>query len=684
MLTDGFSLMERLLSELFNETNLCQLNYLQRLITHLRPSKATASAEANQKLLALNHLLSKNSVWAEALKTYLLTVLAHYKLVHLYTDMGVLTSEGFAKSFNLRLSWKLLPPAVNSTHLKDVFGQIFTQQDDYLWLRSLEPQHLQECFDLLFATKHTPELVVHQQKSIRDLLDAILVISYRITAMGLEPELVGNHPTIEDYDSPFLAQNREATDFIEAYKCFLEGTSPAIDDQQLCVLLAQCSEIVEKIRKNAKTNGITIDLTYLLQRLEQHIARLHQLLSIICESYTIQRDHILELIIDLVEAENTKLSIRKLCAQNIQLLSRQITDNASKTGEHYVTTDKAGFLLLLKSTMGAGLIIPLMALIKILTQTVKLAPFGQAFFYSLNYSFGFMLIHLLHFTVATKQPAMTAANMAATIEQAHDKKTQNLMALSELTVNTIRSQFIAIMGNISVAFPIAYIVSWAWHNINDEHIINTTKAASLLHDLNPFTSLALFHAAIAGVCLFLAGLISGYYDNKAVYHRIGERLRQRPKLIRLFGESRLLTLTQYIENNLGALAGNFYFGLMLGSIGTIGFILGLPIDIRHIAFSAANFAYAIVAFEHQLSWQTYLVTAIGIFLIGVTNLMVSFSLALFVALKARGVRFAQWWPLLCLLGQHLRHHPRDFFWPASAVNTTATSEKSEDSNQAKP
>ena len=66
MLTDGFSLMERLLSELFNETNLCQLNYLQRLITHLRPSKATASAEANQKLLALNHLLSKNSVWAEA------------------------------------------------------------------------------------------------------------------------------------------------------------------------------------------------------------------------------------------------------------------------------------------------------------------------------------------------------------------------------------------------------------------------------------------------------------------------------------------------------------------------------------------------------------------------------------------------------------------------------------------
>ncbi|MCK7497160.1 MAG: site-specific recombinase [Comamonadaceae bacterium] len=32
------------------------------------------------------------------------------------------------------------------------------------------------------------------------------------------------------------------------------------------------------------------------------------------------------------------------------------------------------------------------------------------------------------------------------------------------------------------------------------------------------------HAAIAGVFLFLSGLISGYFDNKASYARIGERV----------------------------------------------------------------------------------------------------------------------------------------------------------------
>lgn len=660
--------MEGLLSDIAQQATAAELDYLQRLISHLRPSKATLSDEANHRLLALNHLLATDQTWASGLQRYLLTLIAQYKQVHLYSDTGILSSEGFSKSLRQRLMWKLLPPAIHSSYLKDIFGQIFHQADDYIWLSSLNPHHLQACFDLIFDAPEQAELISHQQKSINEVLEAILVISYRITAMGLEPELIANDPSIENYDSPFLAQNREAIDFIESYRESLIGSATVIDDQHLAVLLAQCADIVVKVRKNATINGVTVDLTYLLQRLEQHIERLHKLLSIVSKSYDVRRDSILDLLIELVTAENTRFSLRNLCAQNIQLLSRQITTHASKTGDHYITTNKRGFLQLLKSAMGAGLIIPLMALLKILTNTFKLAPFGQAFFYSLNYSFGFMLIHLLHFTVATKQPAMTAANMAATIEQAQRNKTQNLTALTELTVNTIRSQFIAIIGNISVAFPVAYIVSWLWYSRAHSHVVDTQKATLLLDDLNPFTSLAIFHAAIAGVCLFLAGLISGYYDNMAIYHRIGERLRQRPRLIRLFGVSRLQKLTVYIENNLGALAGNFYFGLMLGSMGTIGFILGLPIDIRHIAFSSANFAYAIVAFEHHLSWQTYLVTIFGIFAIGATNLLVSFSLALLVALKSRGVRFAQWWPLLCLVWRHLRQHPKDFFWPPSQSN----------------
>ena len=40
---------------------------------------------------------------------------------------------------------------------------------------------------------------------------------------------------------------------------------------------------------------------------------------------------------------------------------------------------------------------------------------------SLNYGLGFVLIHLLHFTVATKQPAMTANAIAASMGDSRGK-----------------------------------------------------------------------------------------------------------------------------------------------------------------------------------------------------------------------------------------------------------------------
>ena len=58
-----------------------------------------------------------------------------------------------------------------------------------------------------------------------------------------------------------------------------------------------------------------------------------------------------------------------------------------------------------------------------------------------------------------------------------------------------------------------------------------------------------------------------------------------------------------------------------------------------------------------------LLSLAGVIGIGLTNLGVSFSLALMLALKSRGVRFTLWWPLLLAIMSHFRQAPRDFFWP---------------------
>lgn len=57
-----------------------------------------------------------------------------------------------------------------------------------------------------------------------------------------------------------------------------------------------------------------------------------------------------------------------------------------------------------KAAAGAGVIIACMASLKILAARMTMAPLMQAFTFSMNYSLGFILIHVLHFTVATNNP----------------------------------------------------------------------------------------------------------------------------------------------------------------------------------------------------------------------------------------------------------------------------------------
>src|SRR3546814_16645526 len=76
------------------------------------------------------------------------------------------------------------------------------------------------------------------------ILDALQVVSYRIAAIGLEPEFVRSYPAIERYESPFLMQNVEVHAFI-ADRCSAatEKRDTAIDDQHQ-IGRASCRERV--------------------------------------------------------------------------------------------------------------------------------------------------------------------------------------------------------------------------------------------------------------------------------------------------------------------------------------------------------------------------------------------------------------------------------------------------------
>lgn len=191
---------------------------------------------------------------------------------------------------------------------------------------------------------------------------------------------------------------------------------------------------------------------------------------------------------------------------------------------------------------------------------------------------------------------MTANAIAATISQSGGKL-RDIELLTSLIARTVRSQIIAILGNIGIAIPLSGLIVYAISSLSGEAFVSPEKAIHLLDEQSLIYSGAVFYAAIAGVCLFLAGLINGYFDNYAAYNRIPERILQLEWPKRLFGEYRMRRVSAYIGDNLGALTGNLLFGFLLGGTTIFGVLFGLPIDIRHVAFSSAFVGIAFVSLD---------------------------------------------------------------------------------------
>jgi site-specific recombinase len=648
------------------------IGLLVELMNTLRPRRAQDDASASVR--SLSQQLKRHPQHASALRSYLLRILNSRSHTRLYTDIGVLSNDGFFTELKRRIAYRILPPALGDWSLSDALDQVLYLTTDHIWISAVPIENWLELFDVIAGANDAPAGSVVQD----GMLAALRTLSYRVCAIGLEPKLTNIHTDIETFASPFVMQNVEVNAYLDAHG----DEKGHADARHLLVMLDQCDTVIARVRRSARQKGTSIALTYLLVALTQSIERMRKLLFLIdaevdipdqtratlpapardaenLRPINLRRSAAMALALELIKAHNNKYTVGDLVADNIDLLARNVTENASRTGEHYVAESRKDLGAMFVASAGAGFIVGFMAMFKILLSYLRAPALVEAFLYSMNYSVGFMFIHLLNFTVATKQPAMTASRIAAGLHSA-DGRNIDLDSMAELINKVLRTQFVAIVGNLCVVIPTAYLLASTWFFITGHHLVGTSKAHHLLEELDPIGSLALFYAMIAGVGLFIAGLISGYYDNKALYSRMAQRITQVRSLQRLLGPARVERLGLYLESNLGALMGNFYFGILLGSMGTLGHLLGLPIDIRHITFSAANFATALVGLDHDISWQLAVKSMAGVLGIGLVNLLVSFGLALWVALRSRQVHFRHGFQLLKALQRRFWKHPIDF------------------------
>jgi site-specific recombinase len=637
------------------------LEYLVELINKIRPERARNIAEAELKFKAVLYQVAQERTSLFSLRKALLNQFIKTNIVTALTESGIVSSRGFVQELMGKLKHKILPALQSPDNFLYVINKIFYKKTDHIWVEGMDPVLWKQFFEMLGIQINLTEPAL-----IKQLQQSLQLLSYRITTLGLEKEMTHRYENFEDAIYPFLEQNRLVNEYLQAYAAGKDTQSLRIFLSNATEALHNCNQSIQWIRDQRKTYGTSLAQTYILTRLQQQVNRMFIVVDVLDGDNALNTERFADYFKTVVRNENRKNSLKEFLSENTGYLAYQIAEHGGRTGERYISTTRKEFWKMFWSAAGGGVIISFIGIIKNLVGKLNLAPFWQGFLYSTNYSLGFILIQDTNSTLATKQPAYTANNVASSFDAEKMGEAPDLRNLAITVARVSRSQLASFAGNLVVVFPLTYFLAMLFFEITGAKIVGGTTpeqiaaAHKLLTDQQPFNSLALLYACITGFFLFASGLIAGYVENYVVYGKVGDRLRSLSSFKNSFGEKRRYKIIHYIENNLGALIGNISLGFFLGMAGFFGKMFGIPFDIRHITISAANASIGFFGLDHLITAKELCYTLLGVFMIGFLNFAVSFSLAFIVAVKSRGIHLREYPEFLGIMWRYFKKFPRDF------------------------
>ena len=591
----------------------------------------------------------------QRLKAWWQVLLQTVEVTTLLADFGFAPRTAFFSELAGRLRRKILPGTPETLDAAELFALVVPTRFDAQWLAAINEAQLDQLTALLGSNAASDTLLWHHA-----LMDALTYCIAQIRATGFAPELRLRMDRANDDDRAFHPLSH---DLAELRGIFF---NPALGDEELKAAIAKlrarldtCRQAVNSVYAHLNDNGISVGMVFMLRQLRERIVRVRELLDTLTSSNTSAA--VLRLLVRRVTIGQDSKSIGALISTNSTLLSAKMAERSAELGEHYITRDRGEYRQMLGKAMGGGAVTALTTGLKFAVMAIGLSAFWNGFASGFVYAASFVLIQLLHLTLATKQPAMTAPAMAAKL-----KDINNVNAVEEFVdevTHLVRSQSAAVFGNVLMVVPAVLLVNVLMVLVTSQTMISAKEAVHVLESLT-LLGPTLMWAAFTGVILFTSSVIAGWFENWFVLHRLDSAIRYNPRFTAALGVSRAAQWSTFMRANVSGFASNISLGFMLGLIPAFTGFFGLELQARHVTLSAGQLAAAgaalgLDAFMQPLVW--WCIASIP--LIGALNLSVSFYCAFRLALQAHNVSGIDRARIRSAIWARWRRAPASFFMP---------------------
>jgi site-specific recombinase len=652
--------LPQLLEEFCEQSTLpSRLQHFSKLVQWVRSANKSSSASARTKNLEnVISLLEEDSSLRARFQNTFHALLGEAQTVSLIAEAGLHPRESLWSEAVRRIVERILPSAIEDSNLSKL---VYRLHSDGRHIQGFLDER-DELFGRLVRVLTPADDPAPWNRQRLDVQQALCLLGAHVAGVGLSPQVRERcHPYRVD-ESPFY-RVQQLADELAHVDSSAKGT-PLL--QSFRAETARCRAELEYMHERMEDRGVSTALEFDISTIERALRRMDCIASVLLADGADVYREVKRLLDDVMRARCEDLSLSAVVRENAGLLARKIVERTGKTGEHYIANNPSEYWGMWKAALGGGLLTVATAAIKMKIIVAGLPPFFDGVLAGTNYAISFLVLQALGLALATKQPSMTAATYARIVRMTQGK--ERLDKLTEFMSRISRTQLAAALGNLLTVSLGAVLFARLWIYWFSRPYLPASSSAHVYETLNPLASGTALYAALTGVVLWISALAGGWVENFAIYNRLPEAIADHPWGLRV-GVDRMKRAADIFERNISGWSTSIVLGYLLGFIPLVGHFFGVPLDVRHVTLSTGTLALAAASLGRDWLYRGwFLHTLLGIAVIFVLNLGVSFGIASWVALRAYDVSYADHVQLLKYVVKSFFRSPGRFLYSTRAFS----------------